>query len=111
MLIMQLQNGQSLDLIDAQQRLIGHVAVEGNEGELVEGTFVPGPAFADVEPLFRAFEEAANSQALRVVEDLAARLAALGLALRSPDARRIDIHDVQIWGDGGISFRLSAPTA
>jgi hypothetical protein len=57
--------------------------------------------------VFRAFEEAVNSQALAVVDELDAAIATLGLHLRSPDSpQRLDIHDVQIWSDGGITFRM-----
>ncbi len=98
---------QRFDLLDAQQRLLGRVGVERTEGELVLGTFSAGPAFPAVEHIFHDFEEAANAQALAVVEECDAAIAALGLHLQSPDGSQgIAIHDVQIWSDGGMSCRL-----
>lgn len=105
---MQLQVGQILELLDARQRPLGKVTLEGREDDLLLGRFTPGPAFASVEPLFRDFEEAANTQALAVVDKLDAAIAALGLRLAATDkADGVDIKDVQIWSDGGVTCRLS----
>jgi hypothetical protein len=104
---MQPQAGQVFQLLDAQEQLLGQVRVERTEADLVLGNFVPGPGFPAVQSVFLAFEKAANSQALAVVDELDAAIAALGLHLRSPDSpQRFDIHDVQIWSDGGITFRI-----
>ena len=98
---------QIIDLLDSQQRQIGQMRVESQEDDLLVGTFVPGPAFPRVEQLFRDFEEAVNAQALHVIDDLDAAIAALGLHLCWPDAREpIAIQDVQIWSDGGMTCRL-----
>ncbi len=95
-------------LTDRRRRQIGQFTIESRENELIMGRFVPGPAFPAVEQLFRDFEEAANAQALSVVDEFDAKIAALGLCLRSPDGlQRIRIHDVQIWSDGGITCRLA----
>jgi hypothetical protein len=110
-LAMQLHNGDTLELRDARQRLVGHFTVERSEGCLVFGNFVPGPAFADVEGLFRSFEEAANAPALHAVDDLDRAIAALGLHLQTDvGSGRTEVHDVQIWTDGGMSCRLGAGT-
>jgi hypothetical protein len=69
-----------VDLLDTQQRLIGRMRIERREEDLLVGTFVPGPGFPGVEPLFRAFEEAADLQALHVIDELDAAIAALGVA-------------------------------
>jgi hypothetical protein len=98
---------QIVDLLDTEQRLIGQMRIESREEDLLVGAFVPGPAFPSVEPLFRAFEEAVDVQALHVIDELDAAIAALGLRLRWPDAPEpMAIQDVQIWSDGGISCRL-----
>lgn len=98
------------DLLDARGRCLGRVTVEEEENGLLGGTFVPGPAFPEVEPLFRAFEEAADAQALRAVDRLDAALGALGLFLMSPDgSSQFPAHDVQIWGDGAVSCRVNVP--
>ncbi len=58
-------------------------------------------------PVFQEFEEAVNGQDLGVVERLDSGIAALGLHLRSPEGSLLtDVHDVQIWSDGGISCRI-----
>ncbi|MGH8065006.1 MAG: hypothetical protein ACRERE_07140 [Candidatus Entotheonellia bacterium] len=98
---------QIVDLLDTQQRQIGQMRIERQEEDLLIGTFVPGPAFPSVEPLFRAFEAAADVQALHVIDELDAAIEALGLRLRWPEApESMAIDDVQIWSDGGISCRL-----
>jgi hypothetical protein len=109
---MQPQAGRTLELLDARQRRIGQLTVEGGEDDLLVGRFVPGPAFPAVERLFRDFEQAVNAQALRVVDQLDADIGALGLQLRpSEGGERLEIHDVQIWSDGGMSCRLGGVAA
>jgi hypothetical protein len=105
---MQLRGGQVAQLIDGRRRQVGEIMIDSRENELIRGTFVPGPAFPAVEQLFRDFEQAADSQALSVVDELDTAIAALGLCLRSPDgSQRTRIHDVQIWSDGSITCRLA----
>ena len=96
-----------VDLMDTQQRHIGQMQIEHQEDDLLVGTFVPGPGFPSVKRLFRDFEEAVDVQALHVIDELDAAIAALGLYLRRPDvAEPIAIQDVQIWSDGGMTCRL-----
>ena len=107
---MQPEPAQTFQLMDAQQNDLGRVTFESNEDGLLAGTFTPGSDYSAVEPLFRAFEEAADLQAMSAVDRLDAEIAALGLQLCSPDGTaRVAVHDVQIWADGGISCRLKAP--
>jgi hypothetical protein len=107
---MQLHVEQTLDLIDAEGRQVGQMVIERSEDNLVFGKFVPGPAFPAVQHLFREFEEAVDLQALSVVDELDTAITALGLHLRSPDSsQRVEIHDVQIWSDGGITCRVGSP--
>ncbi|MBI1923028.1 hypothetical protein HYR99_02135 [Candidatus Poribacteria bacterium] len=94
------------ELIDVKQQQMGEVTIERHEGNLILGTFVPCPAFSATEQIFQDFEEAVEVQALNVVDELDAQIAELGLHLRFPDGKRIKIHDVQIYSDGGMSFRL-----
>src|SRR5437899_438739 len=104
---MQLQAGLLLHLRDSKQREMGQLTVERQEGDLLFAKFAPGPAFALVESLFHDFEEAVNGQALGVVDELDAAIAALGLHLLLPDGSpSLDVHDVQIWSDGGMTCRL-----
>ena len=97
---------KTAELIDAKQRRMGQVTIERNEGDLILGAFAPATAFSAVEALFQDFEEAVEVQALSVVDELDAQIAGLGLHLRFPNGKRVDIHDVQIYSDGGMSFRL-----
>lgn len=93
-------------LLDAQQRHIGNVVVERTEGDLSIGRFIPGPAFPQVQELFREFEEAVESQALSATDAIDRRIAALGLCARRSGAPECaKVHDVQIWSHGGISLR------
>jgi hypothetical protein len=82
---MQQRAEQIVDLMDTQQRHIGQMQIERQEDDLLVGTFVPGPAFPSVKQLFRDFEEAVDVQALPVIDELDAAIAALGLYLRWPD--------------------------
>ncbi len=95
-------------LLDKQQRLLGRLTVDQVERDLLSGTFSAEPAFQEVALLFRAFEEAVDLQALRVVDELDHTIAALGLHLWHPtDNTARPIHDVQIWSDGGMTCRLT----
>ncbi len=112
MLGMRLQGGQVARLTDGKRREIGQITIESRENDLIVGRFVPGSAFSAVEQLFKDFEAAADAQALSVVDRLDAAIAALGLHLRIPDgSQRVDVHDVQIWSDRGITLRLSRRAA
>ena len=103
---MKLYAKQRVYLIDAQQRQIGQITIERNEDNLIFGKFVPGSDFSAVKRLFQDFEEAANLQALSVVDELDTEIAALGLHLCTPDGlQRIKIHDVQIWSDGDMTCK------
>jgi hypothetical protein len=104
---MDLRTGQLLELLDAKQRALGQITLEERQGDLLLGRFAPGPDFPAVEPLFREFEEAVNAQALGAADRCEAAIGALGLRLRAPGNReQMEIKDVQIWSDGGISCRI-----
>jgi hypothetical protein len=94
-------------LIDVEQRKLGEVQIERQEGDLLFGRFVPGPGFTRVAPLFHNFEEAVNSQSLAAVEEIDTAIATLGLTLRRAEGgKAVGISDVQIWSDGGITCKL-----
>lgn len=108
MLKVQVATIEVLKIIDGQDRALGEMTVETRDGNLLCGKFAPGPAFSAVSGLFRNYEEAVNSQALGVVATLDKQIADLGLRLRSQSgAGLLELHDVQIWSDGGISCRLT----
>jgi hypothetical protein len=99
--------GQTVELVDAEQRQLGQMRIERQAEDLLYGTFVPGPAFPGVEQLFRDFEAAVDVQALHTLETLDAAIVALGLYLYWSEAREsIAVQDVQIWRDGSITCRL-----
>lgn len=107
MLAMRLEAGQTLQLTDDQRRRLGQFAIESREGDLLCGRFVAGPDYAAVATLFREFEEAVNCQALSVVDELDAALAALHLRLCEPSGSEgIEIQDAQIWSQGDMTCRL-----
>ena len=54
--------GHSLDLMDTEQRQLGQMQIERQEEDLLSGTFMPGPAFPNVEQLFHEFEAAVEVQ-------------------------------------------------
>lgn len=104
---MELQTEQVVQLHDADGNRIGQVVVENVHGDLVFGRFVPGEGFARVEPLFDEFNELVNDQILSLLDEVDARIDALGLHLRAADGPMPAINDVQI-GGGTINFRLRA---
>jgi len=107
---MQLPGEPTLLLLDAQDRSLGTIHLESQAQELLLGRFAAEPAFAAVEPLFRAWQHAVDSQALSVVDDLDRAIAALQLRVQTPHATPArPVCDVQIWSDGGISCRLNGP--
>jgi hypothetical protein len=111
---MEPQLGQRLELLDSQERALGQITLEERQGDLLLGSFAPGPDYAVVESLFRRFEEAVNAQALTAADRCEAAIDALGLHVReSGGMGKVDVTDVQIWSDGGVSCRLTgaAPSA
>lgn len=108
---MQLQAEQIVYLVDRQGQQMGEIEIERREGTLIFGRFVPGPAFATMQHLFQAFEEAVNLQALGIVDELDTTIAALGLQVHAPgDSQYTQAHDVQIWSDGSITYRVGNAT-
>jgi hypothetical protein len=102
---MPLQPLQRLHLRDAQGRRLGEVVIDRIEGDLVFGSFTPGPEFAAVQAMFAEFVEAANEQLLSIVARLDDEIKRLGLRLNAPDGAEMPaIRDVQI-ADGSINFR------
>jgi hypothetical protein len=100
---------QTVYLVTAEGQKIGLIVIERNEGDLIFGSFIPSSAFSAVQSLFRDFEEAANLQALSVIDELDAAIRTLGLYICLPDdSQHIVIDDVQIWSDGSISFKVDS---
>jgi hypothetical protein len=80
---------------------LGDVVIAHITGDRVSGRFVPGADFAMVQDLFREFEAAVNQQLFTQVDELGAAIDALGLQLSNLDGSQVlDVHDVQIMGDG-----------
>jgi hypothetical protein len=108
---MQLQVEQVVQLVDQKGQQIGQIEIERREENLIFGRFVPGPAFATVRPLFQKFEEAVNLQALSMVDELDTTIAALALHVQLPGGSQcVEAHDIQIWSDGSVTYRVSGAT-
>ena len=108
---MQVQVEQVVQLVDRQGQQLGQIEIERREENLIFGRFVPGPAFSTVQPLFQEFEEAVNLQVLSVIDKLDTAIAALGLQVHTPGASQcLEAHDVQIWSDGSITYRVGSAT-
>jgi hypothetical protein len=103
---MTLKSNQELCLIDGQGRELGQVQIDRIQGDLVFGRFTPGPAYAQVEPLFAEYVAAANEQLLGIVGELDEKIARLNLHLSSAEPGDLPaIHDVQV-GHGTITFHV-----
>jgi hypothetical protein len=96
--------GRAVGLTDAAGRDIGSLLVEERETDRLLGTFTPGADYPAVESLFRYFEELVEQQCLSLVDEADAAIQAIGPRL----ADGTPVHDVQIYSDGGASFRLPA---
>ena len=97
---------QTVSLTDPQGRDIGTIVVESIRDDLLLGTFTPGPDYAAVRPLFLDFEEAADAQALGVVDEYEKEIEGIGLHIRPRGDAVVRVYDVQIWTDGGVSCRF-----
>jgi hypothetical protein len=89
-------------ITDAAGRDIGSFHIEEVEPGRMLGTFTPGADYPAVAPLFAYFEELVDNQVLSLVDEAAEKIQAIGPRL----ADGTPIHDVQIYSDGGASFRL-----
>lgn len=99
--------GRAVGLTDAAGRDIGRLAVEEVEGNQLLGTFTPGPDYPAVEPVFRHLAEVVEQQSFSYLDAAEAAVAALGVAVRGGgEGDPVPVHDVQIYPDGGASFRL-----
>ena len=105
---MLLLRNQTAYLSNPDGRELGKVRIDRIEGDLVLGAFTPGADFDAVRPVFVAFEEAVERQVLSEVDRLDREIAAIQLCVRNGTEGAEAVRDVQIYRDGGVSFRLSA---
>lgn len=92
---------------DPAGRDLGRVRVESVEDRLVLGDFDPGPDYPAVEPVFRHFAEVVEQQSFSYLDAAEAAVAAIGVAVRADgEGEPVPVSDVQIYPDGGASFRL-----
>lgn len=92
---------------DPAGRDLGQFRVESIQNGLVLGDFDPGPDYPAVEPVFRHFAEVVEQQSFSYLDAAEAAVAALGVTVRAGgEGQSIAVHDVQIYSDGGASFRL-----
>jgi hypothetical protein len=101
----ELQAEQVVQLDDAAGNRIGQMVIDQLEGDLVMGRFVPAEGFARIKPLFDEFNELVDNQILSLLDEVDARIDALGLHLCAEGDLMPAIYDVQI-GGGTINFRL-----
>ncbi len=85
---------------------IGTIAVEERTPGLVVGSFSAGPEYAAVERHFRYFEELVEAQTLSLTDQAAEAIDALGL-MADVEGIAVPIRDVQIYSEGGASFRYA----
>jgi hypothetical protein len=93
---------RTASLVTSSGRSIGELNVEEVRGELLMGTFTPGPDYPAVEPLFRAFAEIVEDQVLSLLDQVTEPIEALGIRL----ADGTPVWDVQIYPDGNASCRV-----
>lgn len=105
------QNNDQIELVTVQDESLGRIAIESADSGLIAGSFVAGPLLANVEGLFRDYEEAVNLQSLSRIDKLDLEIARLKLSVNFCGGPRVAIEDVQIWSDGAISFRVNGQAA
>lgn len=102
----QIAAGQTWELKERKETLLGQVIIDQVEKDLIRGRFLPAPEFAKVEVLFADFVEAANELLLHHVGELHDQIKELGLHLAPANGIPLpEIHEVQIIGPK-ITFRL-----
>ena len=108
-----------------QGRVIGESALEVIDPSMgiLNGVFIPGPAYRDVEPVFRLFREAGTSVADMDEEKMRAYFDArdaLGLSLVAENGQPLSVntihiddyaeelgeYEVTVWTDGTSEFDL-----
>ena len=91
----------AFSLSDAAHRDLGQVCDVNRSGNRVFGTFIPGADYGSVETQFQHLEEVIEGQILSLLDSAQAEIANLGIR----QANGSPLQDVQIFSDGGISFR------
>ncbi len=103
---MTLTASQTVTLTDSAGRELGSFAIDRVDGELVLGTFTPGPDYQTVRDIFDGFAEAVECAALSVVDQFDRQIAALGIRV-IVGTHTLPTRDVQIYPDGAASFRVA----
>ena len=102
----QFVTGQTYRLFDRSNQHVGDVRLETCQGGSWDGSFQEGPAFPAHKALFDEHLQLVNDQVFSLVDDVEARIDALGLRLETPEGlRMLPIVDVQI-GCGTMGFRV-----
>lgn len=98
--------GQTYRLVDRANQHVGDVLLETYQEGLWDGSFQEGAAFASHQPLFDAYLQLVNDQVFSLIDDVEARIDALGLRLESLQSQRMPpIANVEI-GCGTMGFRV-----
>ncbi len=110
MLVMTNNRTLELGLFDQQGRWFGQVRVESIDSDWVCGKLIPSLVYAQVEQLFRDFEDAVNHQEFtRADEIYESNIEPLGLQLRSANGLPpIAIWDVQIMNVSDFCCKTTA---
>ena len=105
---------QKVKILDCDQRSFGEIVIQEQIDALLTGRFSAGPAFPDVEHLFREFENALTTQADHLLDSIDIAIDNLGLYLLCPSdsgprsfLQPMAIEDVHITRDSAISCHLS----
>lgn len=91
-------------------RNLGQLQLESMTEKVCCGTFVEGPDFDSVRELFRELDDVVNNQLLANVDQVTDRIASLHPKLFL-SGTSIPIYDLQIYNDGGVSFRMQPERA
>lgn len=86
---------------------LGRVEVESITDGLILGEFTPGPDYPEVVHHFRYFEELVDGCVLSLTDQAIAVIDGLGVLIELPTGS-YQVHDTQIYSDGGFSCRLPA---
>jgi hypothetical protein len=98
--------GNSYELIDRDDRVLGRVRVDEVRGRVFLGSITPSQAFNDVRALFAQHEDMVNQQVFPVVDELEEEIAALKLRLRDvATGETRELANVQIMNEDDITFR------
>lgn len=94
--------------------VVGNLEIHEVRADLALGEFYKNEEFGKYSDIFKAYEDAINSQMLSIIDKIELEIEAMGFYITDFAVRNVDrlrIFDLQIFDGHKISFRLNSYTA